>query len=82
MCRVLESDGPRGAEAVLDALAHVANEPVDVFNASEVADLMRQQATLSRCRASSRENGVEREQIFVQAQHPARAKQRVESLKS
>ena len=35
MCRVLNSDGSRGA-AVLGALAHVADEPVDVFNASTI----------------------------------------------
>ena len=31
----------RGAEAVLNALAHVANEPVNVFDAREVVDLVR-----------------------------------------
>ena len=38
--RIKEGDA-RGAEAALNALAHVANEPVDVFDAREVVDLVR-----------------------------------------
>ena len=69
VCRFSKSDRPRSSEAVLDAFTHVANEPVDVFNASEVADLMRQQATLSRCRASSRACRMAREQsCFLRGQ--------------
>ena len=38
--RIKEGDA-RGAEVVLVALAHVANEPVNVFDAREVVDLVR-----------------------------------------
>ena len=39
---------PRGAEGVVDALAYVANEPVNVFDAREVVELLIIRSELPR----------------------------------
>ena len=44
-CRFSKSDRPRSSEADLDAFTHVANEPVDVFNTREVADLNKHKSS-------------------------------------